>query len=494
MAMHNIKIKTAQYIFSICLLWGAGSCSKNYFDRLPTDQPIENTFYSDETSIKQVVNDAYFSLRAVYLNYYVFGDLASDDVYNSKFNNSTNHITINESNVVADNGIVNDFWNASYATIQRANLVLGNIDKVTMSDSSRTQYTGEAKFLRALMYFNLVRIYGDVPLVLTDIKTPAEALSYSREAKEKVYDQIVADLQAAEALPAAYTNNQDIGRATRWAAKALLAKVYLTLQKPADADKKLKEVIDAPVGAGANTWHLLGNYADVFDAAKPNNAEIIFAVQYARGFSPSQGNPFVNYAMANEDIGNAILKRGTGTFLMTEDLNNQFNAMDTRRSMIKELTGSRRKYIFTMKYYDNGMTTTVDAGNDWIVLRYADVNLMYAETQNEAGQTANAFLYLKAVRDRAGLATDPALAGDQAAMRTAIQQERRLELFCEGHRWFDLLRTNKLITVMNAHFAGNWSNDEIGSGNTVTQNELVFPVPRYQVNLNPDKITQNPGY
>ncbi|OQP38668.1 hypothetical protein A4H97_18285 [Niastella yeongjuensis] len=492
--MQLIKLKSATIVFSCCLIVTASSCSKEYFDRLPTDQPIENTFFSDEVSVKQVVNDAYFSLRNTYLNYFAFGDLASDDVYNSKFNNSTNHITINESNVVSDNGLVNDFWNFSYATINRCNLVLDNVDKVPMSDSSKAQYSNEAKFLRALMYFNLVRIYGDVPLVLNDIKTPEEALSYSREAKNKVYDQVVADLQAAEGLPARYAINQDIGRATRWAAKALLAKVYLTLQKPADADKKLKEVIDAPAGAGANQYHLLPSYADVFDAAKPNNAEVIFAVQYARGYTPSQGNPFVNGAMANEDIGTGVLKRGTGTFLMTEDLNNQFVATDARRSMIKQLTGSRRNYIFTMKYYDNGMTTTVDAGNDWIVLRYADVNLMYAETQNETGQTGNAFLFLKAVRDRAGLITDPALAADQAALRTAIQQERRLELFCEGHRWFDLLRTNKLIDVMNAHFAGNWSNDEIGSGNKVTPDELVFPIPRYQVNLNPDKILQNPNY
>lgn len=492
--MHNINLKLATFLVSGCLLWSTSSCKKEFFDRLPTDQPIENTFFNDEVSIKQVVNDAYFSLRATYLNYFAFGDLASDDVYNSKFNNSTNHITINESNVVSDNGIVNDFWNASYATISRANLVLDNVANVPMTDAAKAQYTNEAKFLRALMYFNLVRIYGDVPLVLSDIKTPAEALSYSREAAGKVYEQIIADLQAAEELPAGYTNNQDVGRATRWAARALLAKVYLTLNRVEDADKKLKEVIDAPAAADANNFHLLANYAGVFDAAKPNNGEIIFAVQYARGFSPSQGNPFVNGAMANEDIGTGVLKRGTGTFLMTEDLNSQFSPTDARRNMIKQLTGSRRSYIFTTKYYDNGMTTTVDAGNDWIVLRYADVNLMYAETQNELGQTGVAFQYLKAVRDRAGLTTDAALAGDPAAMRTAIQQERRLELFCEGHRWFDLLRTNRVIPVMNAHFAGNWSNDEIGSGNSVQPNELVFPIPRYQVNLNPDKLSQNTGY
>jgi hypothetical protein len=339
-----------------------------------------------------------------------------------------------------------------------------------------------------------VRIFGDVPLVLKDIKTQEESLSYGRESSAKVYEQIIADLTAAEELPTAYTVNQDIGRATRWAAKGLLAKVYLTLKRYTDANTKLQEVMASPVGAGANSYHLLPVYADVFDAAKPNNAEVIFAVQYARGFDPAQGNPFVDYAFANEDIGSGILKRGSGTFLMTENLASQFEATDNRVSMTNRLTGSRRSYVFTRKYYDNGMTTKVDAGNDWIVLRYADIDLMYAEVQNELGSPGIGFPHLQAVRARAGLTTPASLAADQGTMRLAIEKERRVELFCEGHRWFDLLRTGRLKTVMNAHFASGLSDDEIGSGNSVSDYELLFPIPRYEVNLNPGKITQNPGY
>ncbi len=486
--MKSIK---AVILFSLLI---TASCSEKFFDRYPTDQPIENSFFADEVSVKQVLNDAYFTLRAAYLNYFAFGDIASDDVYNSKFNNSTNHITINESNVVADNGIVSQFWDQAYAVISRANLVLDNIDAVQIDEQLKAQYANEAKFLRALMYFNLVRVYGDVPLVLKDIKTPEEALSYGREPANNVYQQIIDDLSAAEALPASYPANQDVGRATRWAAKALLAKVYLTLNQYGEANGKLVELIEAPATPGTNSYHMLDSYADVFRADNPNNGEIIFAVQYARGFSPSQGNPFVNGAMANEDIGSGVLVRGTGTFLMTEDLNDQFDSEDARRTMIKRLDGSRRSYVFTTKYYDEGMTTTIDAGNDWIVLRYADVNLMYAEVQNELGNPGAAYPYLEAVRKRAGLDTDPALRNDPAAMKRAIEQERRLELFCEGHRWFDLLRTGRTRDVMNAHFASGLSNDEIGSDNSVEEHELLFPVPRYQVSLNPDKITQNPGY
>ena len=140
------------------------------------------------------------------------------------------------------------------------------------------------------------------------------------------------------------------------------------------------------------------------------------------------------------------------------------------------------------------MTSTVDAGNDWIVLRYADVCLMYAEVQNELGNTPEALPYLREVRDRAGLNTDSGLANASQAMRLAIEQERRLELFCEGHRWFDLLRTGRLQQVMNTHFDSSLSNDEIGTNSNIEDYELLFPIPRYQINLNPDKIKQNTGY
>lgn len=487
-------MKTIKIFVSLLIVCMITACKKDYFDKYPTDQATQNTFYTDETSIKQAVNDAYFSLRESYRFYYAIGDLAADGVYNSKFNNSSQHITINESNVVADNNIVSELWNRAYATISRSNLVLDNIANIPMSDQAKAQYTNEAKFLRALMYFNLVRIYGDVPLVLTDIKTSGDALSYTRESKEKVYAQIITDLKDAEQLPSVYTVNQDIGRATRWAAKGILAKVYLTQKNYADASAKLLEVINSPVGAGASSYHLLTNYADVFEAANPNNAEVIFAVQYGRGFDPVQGNPFAEYAFANEDIGTTILKRGVGTFLMTEDLAAKFIPADKRSLTVSRLAGSRRSYVFTTKYYDKGMTTKLDAGNDWIVLRYADIDLMYAEVQNELGNTGVAFTYLSAVRTRAGLTTNIALQGDAAAMRLAIEAERYIELNCEGHRWFDLLRTGRLKEVMNAHFKSGLSDDEIGSGNSIDDYELIFPVPRYQVNLNPEKIKQNPGY
>jgi tetratricopeptide (TPR) repeat protein len=481
-------LNTTRYIVCLFAVFFIVSCSKKHFDRYPSDQSAESTFYTSEQSIVQILNDAYFSLREAYRFHFAIGELASDNAYNSKFNNSTDHITINESNVVADNGIINETWNRAYATISRTNLVLDNIGNIPMTDVAKARYQNEAKFLRALMYFNLVRIYGDVPLVLKDIKTSGEAFSYGRESADKVYAQIISDLTEAEQLPSSYTLNADIGRATKWAAKALLAKVYLTQKMYTQANTKLEEVINS------NQYRLLTNYTDVFDAARPNNEEIIFAVQYARGFDPAQGNPFVEYAMANEDIGTGILRRGNGTFLMTDELYNLFGQDDKRKGMISHLTGSRRAYNFTTKYFDKGMTTKVDAGNDWIVLRYADVLLMYAEVQNELGNPATAYNYLEMVRNRAGLTTNAALKTSQSDMRLAIETERRLELFCEGHRWFDLLRTGRLRDVMNAHFKSGLTNDEIGSNNSVEAYELLFPVPRYQVNLNPEKIKQNPGY
>jgi hypothetical protein len=480
------------FLMSLACIFIIISCSDKYFDEYPSDAPTENTFFHGPENIKMMLNDAYFTMRSVYQFYYYVADLTSDDSYNSKFNNSSDHITINESNVTSSNGAIGNLWTNSYNVIARCNMVLEQSEKISMDATVKQNYQNEAKFIRALIYFNLVRIFGDVPLVLKDIKTSEEAFSYGRESLENVYAQIQEDLTAAKSLPSFYVKNEDKGRATSWAAKSLLAKIYLTQKNYTAANAELEDIIN-------NSPHiLLDSYADIFAADNPNNDEIIFAIQYARGFDPSMGNPLVTGCFPNETIGqnfgSGILATGTGTFLMTEELDALYTATDTRRSMIYRMEGNRRSYIFTMKYYDTGMITKVDSGCDWIVLRFADVLLMYAEVQNELNNVSIASTYVNAVRIRAGLDISIPVATDQAGMRLAIELERRLELFCEGHRWFDLVRTGRAITVMNAHFNSDASNEEIGENCSVEEYELIFPVPNNQVLLNPDKIKQNPGY
>src|SRR5690606_35844497 len=150
------------------------------------------------------------------------------------------------------------------------------------------------------------------------------------------------------------------------------------------------------------------DYSAVFDSRNANNSEIIFAVQYARDLDPSQGNPLVSAAWPNESVGTGLLRLGGGAFLMTDDLADAFEEDDKRKAMNNYdfVTGYSRKYVFTRKYYDNQMTVKVESGNDWIIYRYGDILLKLAESLNEVGQTAEAFIYLDMIRRRAGLETN----------------------------------------------------------------------------------------
>lgn len=475
------------------------ACNDAYFDKFPIDEITEGNYYQTESDLEMAVNDTYAALRGAYEDYYGVAEVASDNLYSGQF--TPDLVALNNSTVVSDNNVLESIWNESYAVIARANIVIGKAEGIEMDDNLRKRYVNESKFLRALMYFNLVRIFGDVPLVLQDINDPNVAFSFGRESTDRVYEQIVTDLKDAEALPDQYTANEDIGRATGVAARTLLGKVYLTRGQFQAALDKLTEVL------GKRT--LLPNYEDVFDAANQNNEEIIFAVHYARGMDPGMGNPFQADFFPDEPIGTTtFLPRGNGSATITRSLIEAFEDGDLRKNMVDSLQSVWRapKYIiFTKKYIDLGQTDVPDSGSDWIVLRYADVLLMMAESLNGLNRPGDALPYVKEIRNRANLITDDAIAANQASMALAIEQERRIEFNNEGHRWFDLLRTERLQEVMNAHFATDYFSDwpdapeilnteEVGENGSVEDYELVFPIPYEQVVLNPNVLKQNPGY
>lgn len=496
--MKSNKIVTL--VFAIILV---SSCSESYFDKYPIDSLTETGFYTSKSNMEMALNDGYASLRDAYSQYLCVGDLASDNSYNTKFNNSSDNITINESNVQADNARLSVIWNGCYKVISRSNIITDKIGDVTMDDNLKNRYVGEAKFLRALMYFDLVRIFGSVPLVLNDLSTTAETYSYGQEPVDKIYEQIIRDLLDAESsLPVEYTVTSDIGRATSNAAKTLLGKVYLTRKDYQNAFNKLNDVV------ASGKCKLLNSYQSVFDASNANNSEIIFAVQYGRGFTPSLANPYQTRHFPNEQIGSLpYLKSGTGELMLTTALIRDFELNDQRKTMLDSLPSivSKPRYVyFSDKYRDKGQTTITDSGSDLIVLRYADVLLMCAEAKNELAKPTEALPYVTQVRSRATLSTDPTIAGSQLSMKLAIEHERNVEFFSEGHRWFDLLRTGRLVEVMNKHFKTNyfssWTNglalsqEETGKDCTIEPKELIFPIPKFEVDLNPTKLEQNDGY
>lgn len=478
------------YTFITCALL-SGACSKDFTDIAPISDIATTNFYKTSDDFKNAVSGAYASLQlgGVYGNIYVLGDVPSDDTYPAVSGSVTDQDQFDKFYIITTNPFVTSAWNDSYKGISRCNAILDRIDAADFKEELKQQYKAEAKFVRALIYFNLVRFFGDVPLVLTEITNPDQGYAYGRNAKAEVYAQIEKDLTDAAGvlkLKSEYAA-ADMGRASKGAAQALLGKVLLTEHKYAEAAAELKKVIDSPV------YGLIA-YADVFKVNNKNHKESVFDVQYKSG-SIGEGNPLPN-SFAPENSGNAVIQfGGGGNNRPTVDIEKEFEVGDIRKDISMttfyiNTAGVRVEYYFVKKYWDTPAVAN-DNNNNFPVIRYSDVLLMYAECLNEVGYVADgdAFKYLNDVHTRAGLlpltsATIP----DQATFRTAMEHERRVEFAFEGQRWFDLVRTGRAITLLNAKAAA------IGIKKTLTEDNLVFPIPQSQVDINKEKIIQNHGY
>jgi hypothetical protein len=317
-----------------------------------------------------------------------------------------------------------------------------------------------------------VRLWGGVPLVLQPTSSQ-DAQNIGRSPVTDVYAAIEADLsRAATLLPATYAAT-DLGRATAGAAKGLLGKVYLTEKKYSQCTTVLKDLI--PPGTNAYKYMLLPNIADVFSVNNKLNAEVLFAVHYDKTIN-GEGHGFGAY-ISNPSIDPNLL--------------NAYEAADTRRNLLNNTRVDVNTNPIN-KYYDTFDPPTKTVGNDYIILRYADVLLMYAEALNEVAYSSDPnsdnFKYLNMVRSRAGASVlTAARLPDQMSFRNTVWQERRLELPFEFSRWFDLIRTNTAIEALQ-----NTALTKI----TIQQFQLVYPIPAGQIEVihNPAIFPQNPGY
>jgi hypothetical protein len=471
------------------------SCKKDFIQLEDPTRISAEDLYKDANGLSLSLNAAYGTLQDMYgkgaggVGMFLFAEVPSD---NSTAIVSGAGLSDLEFFITApENQNLQAMWTTLYRCIARCNAIIGRAPGIEMDATLRNRYITEAKFLRALSYFNAVRIWGGVPLVTKELTTVNESLGYGRETAANVYAQIEQDFKDAETgLPVTYPATTDLGRATRGAAKALLGKVYLTEKKFDLSKAKLSELI--PKGANAYGYDLLPNYSDIFSTTNELNKEIIFAVRYTKG-GFGTGSPFFNWFLP-EATGSTIAKVGgaSGFNTVRQDLFDAFPATDPRRDIsLGKYVGSSTVY-YTKKYTDVP-TNGFDADNDWIVIRYADVLLMYAEAENELNGPAIAKDYVNDVRRRA-LGTTGVLTAAQMAsresLRLAIETERRLELNMEGHRWFDLVRTERAIDVMNAHFIKY----QIKSGTgvvSITARNLLFPIPLKEIQIN-NKIIQNP--
>ena len=486
-------MKLKYNLIAIALLGFSFSSCSDFLEQNPQTDLSENDFYKTADDILSAVNGAYSSLQEgdIYGNWYVFGEIPSDNTRNQLSGSVTTQNEFDQFYIDTQNSMIANFWKAAYKVINRTNTILGRIDGIEINTELANRYKLECKFIRALMYFNLVRVYGDVPLVLKEISI-SESYDILREPKENVYNQIIADLKEAQDLPVSYSTAED-GRATQGAAKALLANVYMTLHKYAEAETILAEIINS------GRYSLLENtpgslnidgYKNVFSPVNHNSKEGIFEIQFLKGGYGEGSNYANNFAPENSGT-NVVAVGGTGGNNIPEmDIYNAYEEGDLRRDFSMSLgyydNRKNNEWVesrYVCKFMDVPYQNN-DASNNYPVIRYADVILMYAEALNQNGKTAEACKYLNMTRRRGfgyqTTETSPVdlQTTDKAQFALMVEQERRVELAFENHRWFDLIRTGRAVEVMRS------------KGYSLNETNLICPIPQKQIDVNP-KLTQN---
>lgn len=486
-------MKLKYNLIAIALLGFSFSSCSDFLEQNPQTDLSENDFYKTADDILSAVNGVYSSLQEgdIYGNWYVFGEIPSDNTRNQLSGSVTTQNEFDQFYIDTQNSMIANFWKAAYKVINRTNTVLGRIDGIEINTELANRYKLECKFIRALMYFNLVRVYGDVPLVLKEISI-SESYDILREPKENVYNQIIADLKEAQDLPVSYSTAED-GRATQGAAKALLANVYMTLHKYAEAETILAEIINS------GRYSLLENtpgslnidgYKNVFSPVNHNSKEGIFEIQFLKGGYGVGSNYANNFAPENSGT-NVVAVGGTGGNNIPEmDIYNAYEEGDLRRDFSMSLgyydNRKNNEWVesrYVCKFMDVPYQNN-DASNNYPVIRYADVILMYAEALNQNGKTAEACKYLNMTRRRGfgyqTTETSPVdlQTTDKAQFALMVEQERRVELAFENHRWFDLIRTGRAVEVMRS------------KGFSLNETNLICPIPQKQIDVNP-KLTQN---
>lgn len=411
---------------------------------------------------------------------------------------------------------VNQNWSGFYKVIAQANLVLDKVPGINpMDNAQKKRILGEAAFVRAWAYFYLVRLWGDVPLILKPITSSSDPnFAPSRTPQEQVYKQIVDDLVLAEAAGLPYMDAT--GRVSTAAIKTELAKVYLTMAgQPLNkgtayyklAADKAKEVIDYST-ANPTALGLFPTYAALHDAKNDNKLEHLFGVQY--NDAAGAGNPLQSsYLPLHQPLVSKI--DGIGTAIPTGDFYTSYEAGDLRAK-------NREGYFFTDYYTDGFKMPLINRGKPYIFkhfdivangtlgtegttrsdlnipqIRYAETLLIYAEAQNRADGAANTAAYtaLNAIRKRAQLGD---LAGlGQVAFEEAVWRERWHELCYEGILWFDMLRLRKVYNESTNGFDNFVGHINKSVNQPLQTKNLLFPIPTSEIRNNPN-LTQNTGY
>ena len=467
------KINYIIVAFSILILAGCDS----FLDRSPISNANENIFYQTEEDFIVAVDAAYNSLYTLYGPESLpsfFGELMSDNAYSDNNVGNVKDYEAFDTHIGMDpsNSLVLSFWNDYYKSIFIINNILSKSSNVDFD--SKMPLQAEVRFLRALYYFDMVRAWGDIPLVLTPLSV-SEALKQPRTRQKEVYEAIIDDLKFAAGNLPDKARERFVGAANADAANTLLGKVYLTTGNKSEAEKTLKQVYKK---------FSLVPYADLWDTSKKNGAESIFEIQYKGG----KANPYSSYWAMFSPLENKVLTAwGAGLNQASEDLWNSYEPEDIRRDLsIQNGYISSTDELINVKYcikwrdLDAELNNRREASdNNFIILRYADVLLMLTEATGDPA-------YLNEVRDRAGLPHygDARYPSQYNTIALACEHERQVEFALEFHRWFDLIRTGRAISVLKNSLKNV----------TITEKQLLLPIPLEVVSQNPNIIVQNEAY
>jgi starch-binding outer membrane protein, SusD/RagB family len=482
-------MKQYKYLLIIALATTLSSCEKDFLNPVPDSAVVLENYFQSDADVLSGIYGIYDAIQGVNENTntsitsanrgvqleYLLTEHRSDNTKSATLEGSRadfHRYLVNPNNIQSE-----DYYQSMYEVIFRVNNVIKYVDSADATNQKK--YLAEVKFLRAYAYFNLVRLYGDVPLVTKVIGPTEVEAAFTRVSVSEVYSQIVTDLTDA----IAGLDNTYKSRASKGAAQALLAKVYLT--QP-NREYALAAQLCQQVMGGS--YSLEPNFEDVF--YNELNNEIIFAIEY------QAGNAQESQGFSAEFTSTVRQGRQDGLNMANENLVADFATNGGNRTAVSFVTFGTKHEV--AKFLPEGSDITTNpptyggnsrnAGNDWIVLRYADVLLMYAEALMAGGtSTANsqAIDALMEVRERAGF--DPV--ADRPALLTKddLLLERRVELAFENHRLFDLIRFGVADQVLGAHATAN-------GYNSYNSRMLLLPIPAREINLSDGLLTQNPGY
>ena len=462
---------------------------ENYFTKPEHAESIINSIYEN---MRNVLGGGFGGAPWMMLEF-------ATGLANTELGQAQNSIFVRNLVNNSDNAYGQTYWTSHYKGIGNANLAIAKIPEIKMDEIAKKKFLGEARFLRALYYYDLVRIFGSVPLISEPIDLGSKDLYPEPASIENIYKLIESDLLEAEKSGLPFRDAS--GRVSIGAVKSLLSSVYLTmagfpLNKPENFAKAAEKALDV---INSNQFTLFASYDDLHLASRKNSVENIFQVQYLENILPS--NWQTSIIPYNQGISNYTDE--TGAIFVNKEFVESYEKGDKRAAEKQfyyssySLRGNRTQtrnlggyYLF--KHFDVlAQTSTTSSGLNWTLLRYPEVLLTYAEAANEAGgPSATVLNAINLVRKRAELPALEGLSKDQ--LREAIWRERFYELSFENKTWYDMVRLRKAFNVSTKKFEA-YVGHKFSYGPILAEKELLFPIPTAEIRNN-SKLKQNKGY